>query len=136
MREGREGGREGGRGGFGSREASARGTSRIKKIYTARNVFGEDMYVFGQLEGNLNILYSVTRGWGLLTWVQFNHRLYRLRNQDWKPAYAQYWHFLLRITGEGIKEERRRFSSPDFCAGRQTLHSTAEVPDNMTKASG
>ena len=24
----------------------------------------------------------------------FHHRLY---NRDWKPAYAQYWHFLLRI---------------------------------------
>ena len=26
-----------------------------------------------------------------------HYRLYRLRNRDWKPAYAQYWHSLLRI---------------------------------------
>ena len=45
-----------------------------------------------------------------------NHRLYRLCNRDWKPAYPQYWHSLLRIpTYQRVrKEERRGFSSPDL----------------------
>ena len=36
---------------------------------------------------------------------RWRHRLYRLHNWDWKPAYVQYWHSLFTDTDLATGEE-------------------------------